>query len=194
MPPVLPTRKEEPRTPAVLRRRPGAHERGNLPEVPVAASPTPEPAVRPNLAAPAEGVQPWKVQRARQTIRIEQELAHRPGPGKPIVSLTLRLTTACRGRRKQDGLTQAAYLLRLEVLAGSEGARLEGCKLGPWNLSGLELEPGSLYIAEPLWTGFQPSGGRWRGRVLIGDRPRHRLLDLPWETEALVPGAEPFDE
>jgi hypothetical protein len=192
MSPVLPTRKEETRTPATLRRRPGGHERGNLAATPLAASPAPEPG-RPPVPA-AEAALLWKVQRTRQAVRIEQELVYHPGPSKPLVTLTLRLTTACRGRRKQDGLVQAAYLLRLEVLAASEGARLEGFKLGPWNFSDLDLEAGSIHVTEPLWTGFQPASGRWRGRVLIGDRPRHRLLDLPWDTEALVPGAEPLDE
>lgn len=192
MPTVIPTRKEEPRPSPVLRRRTGAHERGNLPAVPVAAAPVPESA-RPAVPA-AEPAPVWKVQRTRQTIQIEQEIAYRPGPGKPLVTLTVRLTTACRGRRKQDGLAQTAYLLRLEVKDASEGARLEGFKLGPWDFSDLELEAGSIHVAEPLWAAFQPASGRRRGRMLIGDRPRHRLLDLPWETEALFPGAEPFDE
>lgn len=192
MPSVLPTRKEENRTSAALRRRTGTHERGNLPGTPLAAAPGADPVATP---VPAKEPAPlWKVQRTRQTVRIDQELTYHPGPGKPLVSLSLRLTTACRGRRKQDGLVQTAYLLRLEVLAASEGARLEGCKLGLWHLSELDLEPGSVHVAEPVWAAFQPASGRWRGRVLIGDRPRHRLLDLPWDTEALVPGSEPFDE
>ncbi|MEW6516133.1 MAG: hypothetical protein AB1439_04425 [candidate division FCPU426 bacterium] len=192
MSPVLPTRKEDSKRPAIFRRRPGGSERGLQAEAPVAAGPAPEP-VRPQTP-PAGEAPVWKVQRTRNSIRVEQEVSYHPGAGQPLVSLVLGLTTACRGRRKQDGLTQLAYVLRLEVLSASEGARLEGFKLGPWSAEDLGLETGSIHVAEPVWAAFQPASGRCHGRLLIGDRPRRRLLDLPWASEALVPGAEAVED
>jgi hypothetical protein len=97
-----------------------------------------------------------------------------------------------RGKRRNDGLTEAAYLLRIEVLASSEAVRVEGICLGPWQLNDLKLESGSVYICHPLWAGFSPQSGPVKGRILIGDTVRNRLLDLPFQTEAVIPGPEVF--
>jgi len=132
------------------------------------------------------------VKKFRDGLIVEQTLQYTPGKGKPIVYAQIRLTTVLRGKRKNDGLTEAAYLLRLEVLTTSEAARVEGIHLGPWQLNDLNLEAGSIFIAEPLWAGFQPRFGQIKGRFFLGDTVRNQLLDLPLKTEAVVPGPEAF--
>jgi len=132
------------------------------------------------------------VSRKRDCLIVEQVLQHRPGPGKPLASVELRLTTALRGQRRQDGLIQAAYLLRLEILNLSPGARVEGFSLGPWRSEGLALEVGSIAVPEPFWSAFQPRSGHAYGRLLLADTPRNRLLDFPWAVEGILPSPEPF--
>lgn len=132
------------------------------------------------------------VKKYRDGVILEQMVQYVPGKGKPIVHARVRLTTAIRGKRKQDGLIEAAYLLRLEVLETSQAVRVEGLQLGPWQMQDLNLETGSLYLAAPLWTGFQPYFGPVKARVIIGDVARNRLLDLPLKITAVIPGPEPF--
>jgi hypothetical protein len=83
-------------------------------------------------------------------------------------------------------------LFRLEVVKTSAGIKLEGFSLGPWHANGLDLEGGNIFVAEPLWTGFQVIAGKIRGRIRFVDHVRQCVLDLPWATEALVPGPEPL--
>ncbi|MBN1595552.1 hypothetical protein JW933_06465 [candidate division FCPU426 bacterium] len=132
------------------------------------------------------------VKRIRDGVTVEQTVQYLPAKGKPAVFATVRLTTSMRGKRKTDGLAEAAYLLRLEVMAASEAVRLEGLRLGPWQLHDLSLETHGLLVTEPLWTGFQPLYGPIKGRLILGDTLRNRLLDLPFHTEATIPGPEPF--
>lgn len=146
----------------------------------------------PLLAALAGDSPDRRVKRGRNLCTIEQELRQSAGLGQPMASVRLRLTTACRGSRKLDGLQETAYLLRLEVLELSRSVRLEGFSLGPWSAENLKLEPGAIFLAEPLWTSFPPRTGILEGRLLLEEVEHNRLLDLPWPTEAVVPGSEPY--
>ncbi len=131
-----------------------------------------------------------KIKRSRQAVEVEQDLSHSFGPNKPILEITLKLTTALRGQRKHEGLVENGYLFRLEVVHVSPDLKLAGFQLGPWSAQGLDLDQGAIYIHPPLWAGFQARSGPIKGRVLLQDLTRHRLVDLPWKTEALVPGPE----
>ncbi len=163
------------------------------------AEPGPEPGRRP-LAAPktvlpAAGAAPEPekiVHRGRHAVTVETTLNFSRGGDGPSISLALRLTTALRGQRRQNGVEEAAYLLRLELLQGTPGVKLEGFSLGPWQADGLNLEPGSILVPEPIWAGFAPGLQTTRGRVLLADGSRNRLLDLPWRVTAVVPGTEPL--
>jgi hypothetical protein len=145
----------------------------------------------PGARLPEPGA-PRAVARTRTLLQLEQTLSCVPAPGQARVTVTLRLTTACRGQRKTDGMVQAGFLMRLEVLSLSAGARVEGFSLGPWQAEGLSLETGSIVTPEPIWAAFQPRSGVLQGRLLLADLTRHRVLDLPWRTEGLVPGPEAF--
>lgn len=128
----------------------------------------------------------------RGGVIVEQVLTYSPGKNKPVVELKIKLTTALRGKRKRDGLSESAYLLRMEVLGASEGTKVEGFQLGPWNGEKLNLDKGGIIVCEPVWTGFQPFTGSVKGRIILHDTQRHRLIDLPWSTEGTTPGAEPY--
>lgn len=132
------------------------------------------------------------VKKFREGIIIEQSVEYVAGKGKPVICAKIRLTTALRGKRKTDGLIEGAYILRLEVLAGSRAVKVEGLRLGPWQIDDMQLETGSVYLAEPIWAGFQPVSGSCNGRIHIGDVDLKRLLDLPLNTVAVLPGPEPF--
>jgi len=153
-------------------------------------------------AAPAEhallesapGVEPSlrMLTRTRTSLVLTQTLVARRGAGQTLLNVELKLSTAQRGSRKADGLTESAYLFRLEMVKTSPGIQLEGFSLGPWRAESLDLEGGSIFVAEPLWTGFAPLTGKVRGRIRFADTVRQCVLDLPWNTEALVPGPEPW--
>lgn len=130
--------------------------------------------------------------RMRTSLQLEQTLTYAPGTGRDGASVEVKLTTACRGQRKQDGLVQVGYLMRLEVVTLSPGLRVEGFSLGPWQAEGLCLEAGAIVTPDPVWAAFQPATGALRGRLRVADTIRRRLLDLPWRTMGLVPGPEPF--
>ncbi len=134
---------------------------------------------------------PRLVKKKRNSLTIEQVVQYSGKRGCPVVNAEIRLTTAWQGQRKQDGLSETAYLMRLEILSLSGEAKVEGFSLGPWQVDNLKLETGSIYIAEPIWAGFQPFSGTITGRLLINDTERNQLLDLPWQTESVVPGPEP---
>ena len=135
--------------------------------------------------------EPLVVKKKRNSIMVEQVVQYSGKKGCPVVNAEIRLTTAWRGQRKADGLSETAYLMRLEILSLSGEAKVEGFSLGPWQVDSLKLELGSIYIAEPIWAGFQPFSGPITGRLLINDTERNQLLDLPWQTEGIVPGPEP---
>lgn len=130
--------------------------------------------------------------RTRSSLVLAQTLVQRLGIGRPWAVVELKITTALRGTRQVEGLTETAYLFRLEVVKTSPGVKLEGFNLGPWRAEGLDLEAGNIFVAEPLWTGFQAQAGKLRGRIRLADTVRQSLLDCPWVTEALVPGPEPI--
>lgn len=132
------------------------------------------------------------VVRNKTTLIVEQTVEYHPGRGGPVLSAEVRLTTAVRGKRKQDGVSLAAYLLRLEVLRLSPGLRVAGISLGPWQASEVELERGSILEPDLIWSAFQPGHGPARGRLLLDDSAQNRVLDLPWRTEGILPGSEPF--
>jgi hypothetical protein len=132
------------------------------------------------------------VKKIRDGIISEQSVEYVAGKGKPIIFAKIKMTTVLRGKRKNDGLIEGAYLLRIEVLDISRAARVEGLRLGPWQVDGMQLETGSVYLAEPIWTVFQPETLECTARIHIGDVDRKRLLDLPLHTQAMLPGAEPF--
>jgi hypothetical protein len=134
------------------------------------------------------------IARTKISLRVEQRLVYRPGLGRAWVTVELRLTTALRGLRKIDAYTEAGYLFRLEVLKISPGIKVEGFSLGPWRTERLGMERGNIFVADPLWTGFQAAAGNIRGRIFLVDAKRKCVLDLPWNTEALVPGPEPYAE
>lgn len=204
MPGTPKPRKIDPRRSTAVRRKMNGNERDSraqaaplLTRSPENAVPSASPSSAPETAAAPEAKSPAtapaparKVKKGHQSLTVEQTLQFSPGKGKPVVSAEIRLTTAQRGKRKSDGLSEAAYLLRLEVLSASEAVKVEGLRLGPWQLQDLQLEPGSLHVAPPVWAGFQPSLGTARGRIFLGDALRNRLLDLPLETEAVIPGPE----
>lgn len=135
---------------------------------------------------------PRVISRSRTSLQLEQTLSYAPGMGRDGASVSVRLTTACRGQRKPDGLVQVGYLLRLEVLSLSPGLHLEGFSLGPWQAEGLSLEAGAIVTPDPVWASFQSATGTLQGRLRVEDTLRRRLLDLPWRTVGLVPGPEPF--
>ncbi len=165
-------------------------------------SPAPEKDVQPPVfendirdqpAMPvAESSQQLKQKKYRQAVEVEQALSHHFGPRKPVLEITLKLTTALRGKRQQDGLAEGGYMFRLEVLKTSPDLKLAGFQLGPWKAENLEMEPGAIFLHPPLWAGFQAKTGTVKGRLLLKDMTRHRLVDLPWKTEAVVPGPEPM--
>jgi hypothetical protein len=147
----------------------------------------------PGASSTGPAAQDWRViSKTRTLLIVEQSLEYTPTQGHPAVRVELRLTTAIRGLRKQDGLTQAAYLLRLEIIQLSSGMQVAGFSLGPWGTGELGLERGSQAVPEPLWTAFQPQSGHVHGRVQVADLGRNRILDLPWRTEGILPGPEPF--
>jgi hypothetical protein len=131
------------------------------------------------------------VKKKRNSLAVEQVVQYSGKKGCPVVSAEIRLTTAWRGQRKHDGMSETGYLMRLEILGTSGEAKVEGFSLGPWQVDNLKLETGSIYISEPIWAGFQPFAGVITGRLLINDTERNQLLDLPWKTEGIVPGPEP---
>lgn len=149
---------------------------------------TEAPAAEPREAEPILKV----VSRQRALWVVEQTVSHAPASGRPAVEIRLRLSTAVRGSRKENGLTQAAYLLRLELLGRRDGLSVEGFTLGPWRADDLRLETGSIHLAEALWSAFSPRQGKLRGRLRIREAGRNRTWDLPWPTEGLAPGPEPF--
>jgi hypothetical protein len=130
--------------------------------------------------------------RSRTSLVLAQTLVQRRAPGQPLLVAELKLSTALRGSRKVDGLTEAAYLFRLEVVKTSAHLKLEGFSLGPWQAERLDLEGGNIFVAEPLWAGFQALTGKLGGRIRFTDTARQCVLDFPWHTEALVPGPEPW--
>jgi hypothetical protein len=140
------------------------------------------------LASGASTMPDIKITKIGQSLIATQTVVYSEGQARPQLEARLRLTTAFNGKRKQDGLVEIAYLLRLEVLACSSAIRVEGLKLGPWQFSDLKLEAGGIYLAKPVWTAFQPHSGAVNGRVYLGDCKRHRLIDLPFKTEAIIPG------
>jgi hypothetical protein len=156
----------------------------DIPPLPI--SPSPEPAA--DSAEPRLRV----VTRQKSLLITEQTLEYKAGPGRPVIQAVLRLSTAVKGQRQADGVTQAGYWLRLEIVRLSEGVRLAGFSLGPWQAEKLNLEKGSIALPDPVWSAFRPRTGKIAGRVLLADGARQRLLDLPWHTEGIVPGPEPF--
>lgn len=132
------------------------------------------------------------VKKTRGGLLVEQVLEYSDGMKRPILDVTIRLTTANRGKRKENGLVESAYLLRLEVIKAAPNVKVEGFQLGPWNGDGLNLDQGGLIVCDPLWTGFQPKSTEIKGRLLLKDTSRKRLVDLPWKTEAVIPGADPY--
>jgi hypothetical protein len=150
--------------------------------------------VQPLSPEPAAGMEASlrTLTRTRTSLVVAQVLVHRRGPGKPLLVAELKLSTALRGNRKTDALVETAYLFRLEIVKTSAAIKLEGFSLGPWRAEGLDLEGGNIFVAEPLWTGFQPVAGKVHGRIRFADTVRQCVLDLPWNTEALVPGPEPW--
>jgi hypothetical protein len=132
------------------------------------------------------------VEKSKTVVTLEQTVVYNPGKGRPIINVQLRLTTAIAGQRKQDGLAETAYLLRLEVVAAGGRAQVEGYCLGPWHAENQHWEAGSIYISQPFWASFQPQAGLLKGRIYIYDIERNRLLDLPWKTEGIFPGIKPL--
>lgn len=128
---------------------------------------------------------------SRSHVTVQQELQY-SRKREAMVSARIRLTTAVRGRRSQAGCSQAGYVLRLEVLSLTPGARVEGFTLGLWHVQNLALEAGSVVCPDIIWAGFQPTSALLQGRFLIADDLKHRLLDLPWKTQGIIPGIEPF--
>lgn len=193
MPGIPKTRKIEARRTPAERRKMNGNERESRAQAAPLVTRSPEnavPAGAKEAAAAPPSLPVRKVKKGHQSLTVEQTLQFSSGKGKPIISAEIRLTTALRGKRKTDGLSEAAYLLRLEVLSASEAVKIEGLRLGPWQLQDLQLEAGTLHVASPVWAGFLPSQGVARGRILLGDTLRNRLLDLPLETEAITPGPE----
>jgi hypothetical protein len=139
-------------------------------------------------------LQPYlkKVTSHLKTCTLEQRVVLPARQGQPWVSLELGLTTALRGRRVLEGLTQGAYLLRLEILNSTPGLRLSGFSLGPWHKAGLDLEVGNMVVADPLWFGFAPVQKRVRGRLRLYDSKNKNIMEAPWSVEALVPGDQTF--
>ncbi len=131
------------------------------------------------------------ISKSRTTCLVEQRLVHSYGLGQPMVTLKLRLSTAVRGQRNQEGCIEVGYLFRLEVLQASPAIQVEGFSLGPWRAERVSMDVGNIFVADPLWAAFQAHTGRIHGRILLLDVKRKCVLDLPWETEALVPGPEP---
>ena len=161
------------------------------PPVPAAPEKTPKVPLNPGPVAEVEPVL-RALTRTRTSLVMSQTLVQRRGPGQPLLVVELKLSTALRGSRKADALTETAYLFRLEVVKTSAAVKLEGFSLGPWQAEGLDLEAGNIFVAEALWTGFQPLTGKIRGRIRLADARQQCVLDLPWNTEALVPGPEPW--
>ncbi len=131
-----------------------------------------------------------RVRKGRNSLTLEQVLEYRPGKGAERWHVRVRLTTSARGLRKRDGLSETAYLLRLEILSASPGFLVAGISLGPWQVQDLALAEGSLWMPEPLWTAFQPVNRRQRGAVRVLDTDHHRILDWPWQVECILPGVE----
>jgi hypothetical protein len=162
------------------------------PALPAAVS-APEPAPAGLSESVAEVESSLQVlTRTRTSLVVLQTLVQRLGQGRPLMVVKLKLSTALRGARKVDGLSEAAYLFRLEVVKTSGAVKLEGFNLGPWRAEGLDLEGENIFVAEPLWTGFQSQTGKLKGRIRFADTLRQVVLDVPWATEAIVPGPEPL--
>jgi|GEM_PF-6878228 len=155
----------------------------------------PEPPLRPaepEMIPPVQDAdKPWsEVQQSRQSITLEQPFQYNPGSNRPMVSVKVRLTTAHVGERRERGMAEAVYVLRLEVLEASGEACVEGFALGPWQVANQAWGPGAVYVAEPLLAGFGPQFGPLQGRIQIYDQERNRLLDMPWQTEGIFPGTK----
>lgn len=134
-----------------------------------------------------------KIKKIRNGLIVEQNVTYTPGANKPVFQVDCRLTTAVRGLKQNDDLTESAYLLRLEMIKLSPNLKVAGFQLGPWQVTALDLDKGSIYLAQPFWSGFQPVAGLVSARLLITDLSRHRLVDLPWQTHAVCPGADPYN-
>lgn len=119
-------------------------------------------------------------------------LEHSYGPGKAVVQAGLRLTTAVAGERRERGLREKAFLLRLEVARVSPGIRLGDFCLGPWKAEKLNLEAGGLWLPEAVWSAFEPCAGNLPGRAVLLDSLRRKRLDLPWDVEGIFPGFMPL--
>jgi len=133
-----------------------------------------------------------QIKKIRDGLIVEQNVTYTPGPKKPIMHMYCRLSTAVRGVRKSDGLIERAFLLRLELLKLSPNLKVAGFQLGPWQATDLDMDIGSIFLTPPLWTGFKADAGAIAGRLLLKDLNRHRMIDIPWKTNVVMPGVEPI--
>ncbi|MCD4812230.1 hypothetical protein K8S19_00835 [bacterium] len=191
MPGMLKPRLDNSSRSKEVRRKMKGEERALRAQESKTASDSPETSAD-TVMSPASAVEKNSLKKIRDGMIVEQTVAYNPGKGKPIIYVRFRLTTAVRGKKKQDFMQTAAYLLRLEILDASEGAVVEGLFLGPWQITGLVLEPGAIHIAEPLWAGFQARQGENKGRIYLGDTVRNRVLDIPIKVSVVIPGPDAF--
>ena len=135
----------------------------------------------------------WEeIKNTKKSLTLKQKISYIPRPGQVWLEVEFYLTTAYYVSRKKDSrLNEIAYMLRLEILNISKGVRWVGFNLGPWQVEDLNLEKGSIFFAEPLWLAFRPACEVRKGRCLLLDIYKNRLLDLPWETKIFVPGIIP---